>query len=126
MKINIKKASLVIIFSIIIIITLSVILQYTQYTRLDVYVKNPNGDIIFKSDVVYKYDGRLSSKYADGIKLGKTIGRVESKGFFRTWLEGPRVYEVKGYDPQKVIFEKALMWDAVYNVDPDRTSTPND
>lgn len=52
MKVNTKKVSFAIVFSVIIIITLSVVSQYIQYTRLDVYVKKQNGDIVFKSGVV--------------------------------------------------------------------------
>jgi hypothetical protein len=94
------------IFSIYILVPLSL---YINYTSREVYVKEANGDLIAKSGIVYEYDGQ--SFYHD-VKKEKVIGRLEGSKFFD--FGGTLIWKLEGYEEQDVIYETALMWQAAY------------
>jgi hypothetical protein len=104
-----NKSVRIITVAILGIIILIPLWLYIRFQKFDVYDKKLNGNLISESGIVYEYDG---SSY-DTIKKEKVIGRIKGEKFYQIF-SGISLYKLEGYDEQDVIYERALMWEAVY------------
>jgi hypothetical protein len=111
-KVSKVKTGLIVVVSIIILVT---ILSYINFSKLDIYQQNTNGNIISKGGVLYQFDGVLTSSYSGGdLKANKVIGRFEGENFFTTLFLGPRIVELKDYDGKNTFLVRGVMLQEVY------------
>ena len=100
----------IIVFIIIIFVIRLIIFTYKDYIHLDLYIVEPNGDIVAKNGIVYKPHEKLTNDFMNGdLKGEKMIGRVNGDGFW-----GRRIYKLKGINIEKSIALEGLTLKQVY------------